>query len=225
MQEQREHDLEIAGYPARLEEFRHAATRLFFYRVARLEDHVDREELLRSDEPTEPPYWAHLWLGARALARRLSESGTLTRRRVLDLGCGIGLPGLVAAALGAETWFVDREPAALEFVRHSALHNGLSAVRTACIDFSRESLPVRFDVILGAEVVYDPASYDPLCDFLVRHVAARGEIQLTDAFRSDAEKFFAELRARGFGGVRERRHEWEDGRPQGLFLWTFRRSG
>jgi len=225
MQAQRGIDDEIAGYCAILEEFVHAGTRVQLYRVGRLEDHVDREQLLRSDEPLEPPYWAHLWIGARAIAKRLVESGALCGKRVLDLGCGVGLPGLVAAALGAEVWFVDREPAALEFVRHSARRSGFFAVHTNCLDYGRESLPVTFDLILGAEIVYDPSSYMPLCDFLVRHLEASGEILLTDAFRSDAERFFAELRGRGFAGERERRLEWEEARPQGLFLWTFRRSG
>jgi predicted nicotinamide N-methyase len=215
----------IAGYPAALEEFVHAGLKISVYRVARLEDLVDRQALLREERVDEPPYWAHLWIGARALARRLAESGTMVGRRVLDLGCGVGLPGLVAAALGGEVWFVDREPAALEFVRHSARRNGLEGVRLADLDFTRDSLTTDFDVILGAEVVYDPATYTPLCEFLERHLRPSGEIHLTDAFRSDAERFFAELRRRGFAGWREPRREWEDGRPYGLFLWTFRRSG
>jgi len=215
----------IAGYPAALDEFAHAAARIVLYRVARLEDFVDREALLREQEVAEPPYWAHLWIGARALARRLAESRTLSGRRVLDLGCGLGLPGLVAASLGAEVWFVDRESAALEFVRRSAERNGFENVRVMRLDFTRDSLATDFDVILGAEVVYDPVSYVPLGEFLERHLRRHGEIHLTDAFRSDAERFFAELRRRGFVGRREPAREWEEGRPQGLFLWTFRRAG
>ncbi|MBI2962672.1 MAG: methyltransferase [Deltaproteobacteria bacterium] len=215
----------IAGYPAELVEFEHRGVRLCLYQVARLEELVDRQALLREDALPEPPYWAHLWIGARALARFLVECGPLASRRVLDLGCGLGLPGLVAAALGAEVWLVDRERAALEFAAASARHNALRRVHCARIDFTRAALGREFDVILGAEVVYDPASYAPLCEFLVRHLRADGMIHLTDAFRSDAERFVAELRRRGFEGERRPRHELEEGRPQGLFLWTFRRSG
>jgi predicted nicotinamide N-methyase len=215
----------IAGHPATLVEFSHADVSLSLYQVARLEDLVDRAALLREDAVPDPPYWAHLWIGARALARDLAESADLAGRRVLDLGCGLGLPGLVAAARGASVVFADYEPAALEFVRASAARNGFRAVRCVAIDFTRESLDDSFDVILGAEVVYDPQSYQPLCEFLDRHLDAGGTIRLTDAFRSDAERFFAALRARGFVGERSPRREWEDERPQGLFLWTFRRSG
>lgn len=216
---------EIAEYPATLIEFEHAGVQVALYQVARLEDLVDREALLREDLVPDPPYWAHLWTGARALARSLAEAGSLSGRRVLDLGCGLGLPGLVAAALGAEVWFVDREAAALEFVRASARRNRLEHTHCVELDFVRGALDRKFDVILGAELVYDPQSYGPLCDFLDRQLGPNGVIHLTDAFRSDADSFFAELRCRGFEGNRRSWREWEDGRPHGLFLWTFRRTG
>jgi predicted nicotinamide N-methyase len=216
---------EIAGYPATLTEFEHARVRIELYQVARLEDLVDREALLREDFVPEPPYWAHLWIGARALARSLADGDRLAGKSVLDLGCGLGLPGLVAAALGAEVWFADREAAALEFVRESARQNDLQRVRCVELDFVHGALDRTFDLLLGAELVYDPQSYRPLCAFLERHLAPQGVIHLTDAFRSDAANFFAELRSRGFEGIRRSWREWEEGRPHGLFLWAFRRTG
>jgi predicted nicotinamide N-methyase len=216
---------EISGLPAELVDFSHAGVALAVFQVARLDELVDRDRLLRDDVVPEPPYWAHLWIGARAVAKALAEGGELRGRRVLDLGCGLGLPGLVAAALGADVWFVDREAAALEFVRASARRNSLGNIRCVVADFTTASLGVGFDLILGAELVYEPASYSPLAAFLDRHVHAEGEIRLSDAFRADAQTFFAELRRRGFAGRRERRLEWEGGRPHGMFLWTFRRSG
>jgi predicted nicotinamide N-methyase len=223
---QRESSIQIAGYPATAIDFTHGAVAVSLYRVSHLEDHVDRDSLLRDERAPEPPYWAHLWVGAIALARRLAESKTLGGRRVLDLGCGLGLPGIVAAALGAEVWCVDRVPAALEFAAASAERNRLASnVRCLQLDFMNEEMGANFDLILAAELVYDPRSYRPLCDFLDRHLCHGGEIHLTDAFRSDAVSFFTELRARGFEGTREARREWEDGRLQPLFLWTFRRPG
>ncbi|HSD09700.1 MAG TPA: methyltransferase, partial [Candidatus Binatia bacterium] len=214
-----------AGYPATLVEFEHASVRIALYQVAGLENLVDREALLREDLVPEPPYWAHLWIGARALARNLAEAGSLSGTSVLDLGCGLGLTGLVAAGLGAEVWCVDREAAALEFVRESARRNRLEHVHCVELDFVAGALGRRFDIILGAEIVYDPQSYAPLCDFLEQHLGPKGVLHLTDAFRSDAESFFAELRRRGFEGRRRSWREWEEGRPQGLFLWTFWRAG
>ncbi len=213
----------IAGYPATRFAFEEADLRVSLFRVTRLEDVVDREALLRDDRVPEPPYWAHLWIGATALARFLARSNGLAGKRVLDLGCGLGLPGLVAARRGAQVWFADREAAALEFVRESARSNNLEAVHLHEVDFTTTSLGERFDVILGAEIVYEPAAYLPLAAFVERHLDEGGVLHVTDAFRSDAETFFAELRRLGFHGERQPWREPEDGRLQGLFLWSFRR--
>ena len=216
---------EIAGFDAVLERFVAGAVDVGCYRVADLERVVDRQALLRDDEIPEPPYWAHLWVGATALARHLADPAIeLAGRTVLDLGCGVGLPGLVAAARGGEVWFADREPAALAFVTASLERNGLAG-RTIALDFVRQRPERRFDLVIGAEIVYEPAAYAPLAAFLDGAVAPEGELLLTDAFRADATTFFATLEARGFRGRRIPRREWEDGRPQGLFLCTFRRGG
>jgi len=55
------------------------------------------EEAFANDEFL--PYWAELWPAARALAAALPPVAGL---RVVELGCGLGLPSLVAAAGGAE---------------------------------------------------------------------------------------------------------------------------
>jgi predicted nicotinamide N-methyase len=221
----RDDTFRIAGYPAEEVRFAHDRCRVSLYQVSHLEELVDRDALLREDTPPEPPYWAHLWVGARALARFVAERGDLCEQRVLDLGCGLGLPGLVAAAHGAEVWFVDRATPALEFVRASAALNGFTRIHCANIDFTRAHVAATFDVILAAEIVYEPESYEPLCDFLEGHLRPRGVIHVTDAFRSDAQRFFANLTQRGFAGERRPWREWEEGKPQGLFLWTFRRTG
>ena len=117
--------LNIAGYPATLVDVRAATTSLRVYTVAELERLVDRGALLRGE--TEPPYWAYLWAGSRCLADYLARWKDLRGRRVLEIGCGLGVAGLVAAARGADVVFVDAARPALAFVRASLRLNGLAA--------------------------------------------------------------------------------------------------
>lgn len=213
----------IAGYAATEQRFVEGGVDVVCFRVADLEAIVDREALLRADEIAEPPYWAHLWIGATALARQIAtELPSLAGKAVLDIGCGVGLPGLVAAARGAAVDFVDHEEAALAFVAASLERNGLAG-RTLKLDFTREPPPGLYDLVIGAEVVYQPSSYAPLARFLDAALSPGGALLLSDAFRADASTFFAALEARGLRGRKTPRRIWEDGRPHPLFLWTFER--
>ena len=59
------------------------------------------------------PYWAELWPSGLALARRLAGRA-LRGARVVELGCGLGLPSLVAARGGGRVLATDWSPAALD---------------------------------------------------------------------------------------------------------------
>jgi len=62
------------------------------------------EEAFAKDEFL--PYWAELWPSAMALARVVARR-PLTGRRVIELGCGLGLPALAAAAAGGRVLATD----------------------------------------------------------------------------------------------------------------------
>ena len=169
------------------------ADAIALWRVAELERHVDRGALLAADEPADPPYWAHLWSGALVLAGAIpSTTGT-----AVELGCGLGLPGLVAARRGARVTFVDRVPAALAFVRASAAANGLRAPGVVAGDFRTPVLGGRFDLVLAAEVLYDRGTFGHIAGALAAHAAPRGRILLTDAGRIDTRAFYEGLDAAG----------------------------
>src|SRR3954465_10627681 len=68
------------------------------------------------------PYWSVLWRSGVALARELAHE-TLAGRRVVELGCGLGLPSLVAARAGADVLATDEDGEALELLGRNAREN------------------------------------------------------------------------------------------------------
>jgi len=103
------------------------------------------------------PYWAELWPSAHALAAALPDVSGL---RVVELGCGLGLPSLVAAARGAEVTATDWAADAIELLRENAARNGLS-LRAELRDW-REPWDERFDLALAADVLYEQRNVEPL---------------------------------------------------------------
>jgi predicted nicotinamide N-methyase len=117
------------------------------------EDAFARDEFL--------PYWAELWPAATALAVALPDVAGL---RVVELGCGLGLPSLVAAARGADVTASDWAEDAIELLRENAARNGL-ALRAEVRDW-REPWPERFDVVIAADVLYERRNVEPLLERL-----------------------------------------------------------
>lgn len=103
------------------------------------------------------PYWAELWPASTALAQALPD---VAGRRVVELGCGLGLPSLVAAARGADVTATDWAPDAIELLRENARRNGL-VLRVEVRDW-REPWEERFDVALAADVLYEQRNVEPL---------------------------------------------------------------
>src|SRR4051812_5243115 len=77
------------------------------------------------------PYWSVLWRSGVALARELDadEAGAGARpragTRVVELGCGLALPSIAAARLGATVLATDADPEALELAARNAELNGV----------------------------------------------------------------------------------------------------
>ncbi len=184
----------IGGYPAVPARVRVGEREVALFSVPDLEQLVDRGALLRGE--AEPPYWAHLWPGARVLAQYVERWVDMRGRRVLELGCGLGLPGLVAALGGARVVFVDQVAAALRFVAASAATNRLQCA-CLCADLHSLVASARFDCVLAAEVAYDRERFRELAEAVLRHVAPGGMVLMSDGYRVDSRALYRELGALG----------------------------
>jgi predicted nicotinamide N-methyase len=107
------------------------------------------------------PYWAELWPAATALAAALPEVAGL---RVVELGCGLGVPSLVAAARGAVVTATDWAADAIDLLRENAARNGVG-LRVEVRDW-REPWDERFDLVLAADVLYERRNVEPLLERL-----------------------------------------------------------
>ena len=170
--------------------------------VVRILRPPDAEALIdqaRFDDDEFMPYWAELWPSGVALAAVVAARD-LRGARVLELGCGLGVPSVVAALGGADVLATDWAPEALEVTRRNAELNGV-AVETLLADWSKpEPLLARapFELVLCSDVLYEPRNVDALLDVLPR---LGDEVLLGEPGRQTAGRFF-ELAE----------HRWEIGR-------------
>ncbi len=191
---------------------------------------ADFEALLESLDPItfaedeRLPYWAELWPAAVALAHYMTQRLSLAGRRVLELGCGLGLIGIVAALQGARVLSTDYEAAALAFARHTARRNGCQQARFQLMDWRYPTLRRRYDYILASDVIYEARNFGPLAAILRRYLARGGTAVFSEPGRVNAVPFFALVRQHGFTCETESWPlEWE-GTHQ-IALHTIRHQG
>ena len=143
------------------------------------------------DEHLHLPYWAELWDSALGLAKFLVTLDARTRLAscsVLELGCGMGLSGTAAAACGARVLFADIEAPALLFARLNSLP-WASGVRTRRIDWGTERLAETFDLILGADILYERPQWASLDRFWREHLSPGGTVLLAEPGRQTGDLF------------------------------------
>jgi predicted nicotinamide N-methyase len=137
------------------------------------------------------PYWAELWPSGLALARALVGREPLRGRRVLELGCGLALPSIVAALAGAHALATDWSADAVALTRLNAERNG-AEVETAVAAWSAPEPLVAagpWPLVLASDVLYERRNAELLLELLPRLVDQRGEVLLADPARPHAAMF------------------------------------
>ncbi len=146
------------------------------------------------------PYGVALWPAAIALAHEVaSHAVSLPGRRVLELGAGTGLPGIVAASFGARVTQTDRHELALEICRRNGARNGSTGLEQRLGDWANWSDATRYDWLIGSDILYAEALHPHLRHIFATNLAPGGRILLADPFREVSLRLLEELETEGWG--------------------------
>lgn len=145
------------------------------------------------------PHGYLLWESSIVMAMQLAQAAPeVAGKRVLELGAGVGLPGLVAQSLGAQVWQTDLLPGALALAAHNAQQNQIPGIEHFCADWLQWRHNARYDLILGSEITYEEALHYYLERILHRNLAPGGMVWLTDPGRPQSLTFVTQLEEHGW---------------------------
>ena len=152
----------------------------------------EAEALAGPRRPT--PYWASQWPSGVALARFVA-SRALSGVRVLEVGCGLGLPSVAAARAGAKVLATDACAEAVVYAAHNLALNDLEG-DAAAADWndlpSMDGAP--WDLVIGADLLYRPDNHESLQRLLPSLTS--GEVWIADPGRGGCRNFLATARSR-----------------------------
>jgi predicted nicotinamide N-methyase len=147
------------------------------------------------------PYWADLWPSAIVLASYIETRLTAVPANgvapsAFELGCGLGLVTVAAARAGYRVTATDYYEDALLFAARNTMRATGQMPDVRMVNW--RSLPPelgRADLVLAADVLYEPRNGDALLDLLPR---LTGSVWLADPGRKPAGRFLDAAARRGW---------------------------
>lgn len=169
--------------------------------------------------------FGQLWPAGKALARKMSETD-IENRRILELGCGLGLSSLVLQRRGADITASDYHPLAEPFLDYNAALNQLPPITYHNLPWEQPSAELgRFDLIIGSDILYERDHADMLARLVNRLASPSSEVIITCPGRRYRGRFSRALKAQGYRLKEKRKPFTKEGAPSiSGFLLRFLRD-
>lgn len=150
-------------------------------------DHLISEADYVMDERL--PYWADLWPSARVLASTIMrEKGA--NRRLLEMGCGLGLPTIAAMHAGFDVLATDYYDEALHVTRSNAKRNIGREPTVRLVNWREWPVDLgQFDVVMAADVLYEKEYALLVAECIARALAPDGVAFIADPGRLALPQF------------------------------------
>jgi 2-polyprenyl-3-methyl-5-hydroxy-6-metoxy-1,4-benzoquinol methylase len=162
--------------------------RFDFFTPASLDPFIDSRNLFHDF-----PLWVKIWEASIVLADYLARLEVDPSKAFLEIGCGIGLVGIVASAFGHRVTMTEYNDDAISFARANARLNGLTKPIIKKMDWHEPEIRETFDFIVASEVYYHERDFDPLSKLFPQALKPDGEIILASGIRSTSFAFMRRM--------------------------------
>ncbi|MFZ1983114.1 MAG: methyltransferase [Desulfatitalea sp.] len=165
--------------------------RLQFIKPREIDSFIDPDDPLKGF-----PLWAKIWEASAVLAEYMAHLPPVAPPlQILELGAGLGVAGITAAAFGHRVTITEYDPHALEFLRANALLNHCPDAAIHRLDWAQPDMEGQFDLIIGSEIVYSNPIIDLLTAVFQKYLHPQGRIVLAEGVRATGVRFCERMAA------------------------------
>jgi predicted nicotinamide N-methyase len=142
--------------------------------------------------------FGQVWPSGRMLAEAMCTHD-VAGKRVLEIGCGLGLSSLVLQRRRTDVVASDHHPLAEMFLRRNAAQNRLAAIAYRDLPWEIPDTTLgRFDLIIGSDVLYERGHAELLAAVMLRHARPDAEVLITDPGRGNSARFTRAMLEQGY---------------------------
>lgn len=148
--------------------------------------------------------FGQVWPSGRVLAEAMSTFD-IAGKRILEVGCGLGLSSMVLQRRLADITASDHHPLAQSFLDHNTTLNHLPTIVYRDLPWAEPDATLgRFDLIIGSDILYERGHAALLAAMVLRHAQPSSEVLITDPGRGNSGPFTRALAAQGYVVTEER---------------------
>jgi predicted nicotinamide N-methyase len=139
-----------------------------------------------------------VWQSSRILADLMSDFD-ITGKRILEVGCGIGLPSILLNHRLADITATDYHPEAESYMKENTRLNkdsDIPFVRTGWAD-TKTNLG-QFDLLVGSDIIYEQEHPALVAEFIDQHAKQQCEVIIVDPGRKRHAKFSKKMVTLGY---------------------------
>ncbi|HEY0662019.1 MAG TPA: methyltransferase domain-containing protein [Lysobacter sp.] len=169
--------------------------------------------------------FGQVWPSGRVLAEAMAGFD-IEGKRILELGCGLGLSSLVLQRRRADITASDHHPLAESFLDFNSTLNDLPAITYRDLPWTVPDATLgRFDLIIGSDILYERDHAAQVAAMMLRHAQPDAEVLITDPGRGNSGPFTRALEAQGYTMNEQRsRFDERDTEPFRGRLLSYRRG-
>jgi len=140
-----------------------------------------------------------LWPSSQVLANYILTTDTRSKR-ILEIGCGIGLSSLLLNHLDKNITATDYHPEAESYLFQNTQLNGDEKIPFYRLNWEDDQLKGigKFDIIIGSDLLYEPNHSTLLSNFINKYANDKCDVIIVDPNRNNHSKFKQAMLGFGF---------------------------
>lgn len=158
----------------------------------------DKEAEEAGVSPSNWPLFGQLWPASQVLAKAV-KTISIKNKRILELGCGLGLPSLVLKQRGADITASDHHPMSEHFLEKNTRLNDTESIEFENISWKEPNPDLgKFDTIIASDVLYEQHHAELLAHAVQQLALPQAKMLLTCPGRGYRNHFARLMLAQGF---------------------------